>query len=169
MCYSLVPIADVVDLLVIERLREGIEEELRLNLAIERYYDDLPHEAEEENSDIVIISDLVSGFSQIPFESVEESFSAPLFERVEYGIHNAPQSYINLQNEVGQFDKINPQYFEDDSYDTVPSYLYFRTLEIVIIKSKVKRWIKADSRLATILVFDPTTNTYYGIHQYNLC
>jgi len=52
------------------------------------------------------------------------------FEVGSYKTSNAFQSYINVLteieqlNEPWQFDERYTQYFKDDSYDTIPSYLH---------------------------------------------
>jgi len=74
--------------------------------------------------------DLLSGFYQIPIELVEStSQEQPVeFEGIPYGIFHVPPTFLNtrpiLHDEFGQFDEVIPQYFVDDSCDTIPSYLY---------------------------------------------
>ena len=46
---------------------------------------------------------------------------------ISYGHNNALESfisYISLLNRVGQFDEINAQFFENNSYDIVPSHMH---------------------------------------------
>jgi len=74
--------------------------------------------------------DLSSGFYQIPIEPVESTSQEQLveFKVIPYGISHAPPAFLNtrpiLHDEPGQFDEVIPQYFVDDSYNTIPSYLY---------------------------------------------
>jgi len=74
--------------------------------------------------------DIQDGFLQFAEELASEDVelpSNPHFEMISYGINNAPESfvsYIDLLNRPGQFDERNPQFFENDSDDIVPSHLH---------------------------------------------
>jgi len=49
MCYYRAPIVAIVDLFIVEELREEVEAQLRLDLAIETYSQSLLVEADEES------------------------------------------------------------------------------------------------------------------------
>jgi len=108
---------------------------MRINLVIDTVHEALQEQDEESPNDGIPLS-LLSGFYQIHIELVDlalqesEDEQPTNFEVNSYGISNAPQSYIDALteieqfNEPGQFNELNTQYFEDNSYDIVPFYLY---------------------------------------------
>ena len=101
-----------------------------------------PHECSNENAFNTLVQEeervenenqhhIQEGFFQLVEELAGEDVglhSNLKFEMISYGFNNAPESlnisHINLLNRVGQFDEINPQFFENDSFDTVPSHLH---------------------------------------------
>lgn len=144
MCYIEAPIADVDDLIIVNELREETKAQLRFNHAIDTNFLALPSEEDANSLDDGFIStllsrffqtsiqtsDLTSGFSQIHIGLVEATLEeqSVVFDVIPYRISHAPPSFLNtrpiLRDEPGQFDEVIPQYFADDSYDTIPSYLY---------------------------------------------
>jgi len=74
-----------------------------------------------------MISNLLSGFNEVPIEFVEStSPTEPVeFAVIPYGISNAQGSYLTaLENYENVFDEMNPQYFAKDGSFAEPLSLF---------------------------------------------